>query len=102
MLQIGFIQTVTATSIKQGRNPVPSPDNMMTQPYKLFMTSFTIGALFFPLMVYTFHLWQHYTGSANLVSLPWYELFVLLTLLLLPLGALKLLKISWNTRDIPD
>ncbi|MES9970580.1 MAG: ComEC/Rec2 family competence protein [Candidatus Thiodiazotropha sp.] len=73
----------------------------MFQTYRLFMTSFTIGALCFPLVAYTFHLWQHYSGSTNLVSLPWYELIALLALLLLPLGALKLLKIGWNSRDIP-
>ncbi|MEW8027259.1 MAG: hypothetical protein AB2792_00195 [Candidatus Thiodiazotropha sp.] len=65
------------------------------------MTSFTIGALYSPLMAYAFYLWHHYTGSANLVVLHWYELLLLLTLVLLPLGAMKLLKISWSVRDIP-
>ncbi|MES9829082.1 MAG: hypothetical protein ABW201_12500 [Candidatus Thiodiazotropha sp.] len=65
------------------------------------MTSFTIGLLFSPLMAYTFYLWLNHTGSTNLVTLYWYELLLLATLLLLPLGAMKLLKISWAVRDIP-
>jgi hypothetical protein len=74
---------------------------MIIQVFSLFMTSFTIGALYTPLVAYTFYLWHQYTGSTNLVTLHWYELFLLLALMLVPLGAIKLLKISWTTQDIP-
>jgi hypothetical protein len=90
------------TSDKQSRNPVPPSNNMITQTYKLlFMASFTIVALCLPLIAYTFHLWQHHTGSANLISLNWHELLLLLTLVVLPLGIMKLFKINWTSRDIP-
>ncbi|MEW7972919.1 MAG: hypothetical protein AB2540_14885 [Candidatus Thiodiazotropha endolucinida] len=65
------------------------------------MTSFTIGLLYSPLVAYAFYLWHNHTGSANLVVLNWYELLLLLALVLLPLGAMKLLKISWAVRDMP-
>ncbi|MBT3015705.1 MAG: hypothetical protein AB2565_09870 [Candidatus Thiodiazotropha endolucinida] len=74
---------------------------MIIHIFRLFMTSFTIGLLYSPLMAYAFHLWHSHTGSANLVVLHWYELLLLLVLVLLPLGAMKLLKISWTVRDIP-
>ncbi|MBT2970651.1 MAG: hypothetical protein B6D72_18110 [gamma proteobacterium symbiont of Ctena orbiculata] len=74
---------------------------MMIQKFSLFLTSFTIGALYSPLLVYTLYLWQQYTGATNLVALHWYELILLLTLMLLPLAAMKLLKINWTPRDIP-
>ncbi|MGD9169719.1 MAG: hypothetical protein PVI97_06615 [Candidatus Thiodiazotropha sp.] len=73
---------------------------MMITLFSLFVTSFTIGALYSPLIAYTYYLWQQYTGSTNLVTLQWYEMFLLLTLMLLPLGAMKLLKIKWTSRDI--
>ncbi|MEW8022588.1 MAG: hypothetical protein AB2803_02695 [Candidatus Thiodiazotropha sp.] len=101
LLQAGFLQTVTATSKKLTRNPVPSSDNMIIHTFRLFMTSFTIGLLYSPLIAYAFYLWHNHTGSTDLVTLHWYELLLLATLLLLPLGAMKLLKISWTVRDIP-
>jgi hypothetical protein len=101
VLQTGPFQAVTETSNRENRNPLPSPDGLMTHILSLFVTSFTIGTLYSPLIAYTYYLWRQYTGSTNLATLQWYELFLLLTLILLPLGAMKLLKISWTTRDIP-
>ena len=66
------------------------------------MISFTIGALFSPLVIYAFYLWHTYTGSFNLVALHWYELMLLLLLLLQPMGAMKQLKVRWESRKIPD
>jgi hypothetical protein len=74
---------------------------MMIQIFTLFSTSFTIAALYTPLVAYTFYLWYQYNGSTNFVTLHWYELFLLLALMLVPLGAIKLLNISWTTQDIP-
>jgi hypothetical protein len=101
MLHTGSLQAVAATSKRQRRNQVPSSDNMIFHIFSLFITSFTIGALYSPLMTYSYYLWHQYIGSANLVTLHWYELFLLVTLMLLPLGAMKLLKINWTSRDIP-
>lgn len=74
---------------------------MIIHTFRLFITSFTIGLLYSPLIAYAFYLWHNHTGSTDLVTLHWYELLLLATLLLLPLGAMKLLKISWTVRDIP-
>ncbi|MES9993966.1 MAG: hypothetical protein ABW098_18605 [Candidatus Thiodiazotropha sp.] len=74
---------------------------MIVQKLKLLLTSFTIGALYTPMLAYTLYLWHQYTGSTNLVTLHWYELLLLATLLLLPSGAMKLLNINWTSRDIP-
>ncbi|MEW8507078.1 MAG: hypothetical protein AB2598_10250 [Candidatus Thiodiazotropha sp.] len=74
---------------------------MTIQKFSLLLTSFTIGALYSPLIAYTLYLWHQYTGTANLVTLHWYELVLFATLMLLPLGAMKLLKIDWTSRDIP-
>jgi hypothetical protein len=65
------------------------------------MSGLIIALLCSPLLVYTIYLWKTHTGSFNMISLHWYELAGLIILLLLPLGALKLLKIEWNDRDIP-
>ncbi|MEW8001270.1 MAG: hypothetical protein G8D61_04260 [gamma proteobacterium symbiont of Ctena orbiculata] len=74
---------------------------MMIQKFSLLLTGFTIGALYSPLLVYALYLRHQYTGATNLVALYWYELILVLTLMLLPLAALKLLKIDWTSRDIP-
>jgi hypothetical protein len=74
---------------------------MVIHVFRLIMTSFTIGALFSPLVIYAFYLRHTYTASLDLVALHWYEIAVLLLLLLQPLGAMKLLKVRWDGRNIP-
>jgi hypothetical protein len=101
LLETGPRQTVAATTNRKSGNPVPSSDNMIINIFNLFITSFTIGALYSPLMTYSYYLWRHYTGSTNLVTLHWHEMYLLLTLMLLPLGAMKLLKINWAAQDVP-
>lgn len=70
--------------------------------FRLLKICLLVAVLFLPLLAYVCYLWRSYTGAFNLTSLRWYELLVLLLLLVLPLGALKLLKIDWNIRIIPD
>ncbi len=102
MLQAGSFQIPGSSSKRETRNPIPSPLSVVIHIFRLFMTSFTIGALFSPLVAYAYYLGHTYTGSFNVVALHWYELTVLLILLLQPLGAMKLLKVRWNNRNISD
>ncbi|MES9831266.1 MAG: hypothetical protein ABW139_03400 [Candidatus Thiodiazotropha sp. DIVDIV] len=60
------------------------------------LTSFAIGSLFLPLILFITHLESNYTGAAQLNSLAWYELFTILALFIFPFSAMKLLQVSWN------
>lgn len=93
---------VTDTLPKRDRrNTVTTSDTLVRHIARLFTTSLIVGSLCSPLLFYVIHLWQTRTGSANLTDLHWYELVALLLLLLLPVYAVKLLKIVWTARDIP-
>jgi hypothetical protein len=74
---------------------------MLAQLYKIVLTSFTIGALFLPLILFINHLETRYPTSTQITSLAWYEMFTILALLVIPLGTLKLLRVPWNSKDIP-
>jgi hypothetical protein len=74
----------------------------MNRIFRLLIICLTIATLFSPLLAYAYWLSRTYTGAYNLTSLHWYEQLALLTLLVLPLGLLKLLNIDWTSRNTPD
>jgi hypothetical protein len=69
---------------------------MAEQLYKIILNSFTIGTLFLPLLLFVDHLESLYSASTQLNSLHWYEVMIILTLLVIPFLSLKLLQIPWN------
>ncbi|MCG7982439.1 MAG: hypothetical protein JAY90_06745 [Candidatus Thiodiazotropha lotti] len=73
---------------------------MMEQLYKIALTSFAIGTLFLPLLLFVHSLETRYPATTQLTSLAWYELFILLALLVIPFGTLKLLRIPWNNKEL--
>ncbi len=90
-----------ALSRKNHPRTMPTPETLFGFVSKLFLISVVIGSLCTPLIIYASYLWKSHTGSVNLISLHWYELAALVLLLLLPLGAMKLLKIAWTARYNP-
>ncbi|MBV2123296.1 MAG: hypothetical protein KUF74_17775 [Candidatus Thiodiazotropha sp. (ex Ctena orbiculata)] len=72
---------------------------MMEQLYKIALTSFAIGTLFLPLLLFVNYLEARYPATTQLTSLAWYEMFIILMLLVIPFGTLKLLRVPWNGKQ---
>ncbi|MEW8321026.1 MAG: hypothetical protein AB2606_00150 [Candidatus Thiodiazotropha taylori] len=72
---------------------------MMEQIYKIALTSFAIGTLFLPLFLFVNYLEARYPDTTQLTSLAWYEMFIILMLLVIPFGTLKLLRVPWNGKQ---
>ncbi|MCG8125865.1 MAG: hypothetical protein N0E55_18175 [Candidatus Thiodiazotropha taylori] len=72
---------------------------MMEQIYKIALTSFAIGTLFLHLLLFVNYLEARYPATTQLTSLAWYEMFIILMLLVIPFGTLKLLRVPWNGKQ---